>query len=66
MGQWSHAHPVDQARGLRRVIQRDHREVIAPMAFSPVLRPLVRVKGPDVPRADAEDVGHAADRSAVC
>jgi len=66
MGQWSHAHPVDQVRGLRRVIQRNHGEVIAAMALRPILRPLVRVERPDVPWADAEDVGHAADRSAVC
>ena len=35
------------------------------MALGPVLGALVRIKRPDVPGADAEDVGHARDASAI-
>ena len=55
---------MNDARRFGRIIERDHREVIAAMALCPVLRALVGVKRPDVPRADSEDVCHARDASA--
>jgi len=41
-----------------RVIERDHRVVVAAVALGPVLRALVSGERPDVPRADSEDVLH--------
>jgi hypothetical protein len=58
MLQRRHPHPVDDARRLCWIVKRHHREVITAVALCPVLRALVRVKRPDVPRADAEDVLH--------
>ena len=49
---------MDNARRLCWIVKRHHREVIAAVALCPMLRALVRVKRPDVPRADAEDVLH--------
>ena len=49
---------MDPDRRLAGIIERDHRVVIAAVAFSPVLRALVGVKRSDVPRTDAEDVLH--------
>ena len=49
---------MDDARRFCRIIHRDHGEIIAAVAFCPVLRALVGVKRSDVPRTDAEDVGH--------
>jgi len=41
-----------------RVIERDHRVVVAAVALGPVLRALVSGERPDVPRADSKDVLH--------
>ena len=49
---------MDPDRRFSRVIERDHREVVAAVALGPVLRALVGGERPDVPRADAEDVLH--------
>ena len=49
---------MDPDRRLGRIIERDHRVIVAAVAFSPMLRALVGVKRSDVPRTDAEDVGH--------
>ena len=49
---------MDDARCLCWIIKRNHRVIVAAVAFSPVLRALMRVKRSDVPRTDAEDVGH--------
>jgi len=53
-----HAQPMDPDRRFGRIIERDHREVIAAVALGPVLRALVGGERPDVPRANAEDVLH--------
>lgn len=53
-----HAHSVNPDRRFGRIIEWDHREVIATMALGPVLRALVSREWPDVPRADLEDVLH--------
>jgi len=54
-----HAEPVDLAGRLSRIIHRDHGVVIAAMAFSEVAGGLMGNEWPDMPRANAEDVGHA-------
>ena len=64
MPQLSHAQPVDPARRFGWIIERDQGEVIAAVALGKVLRRDVGGERPDVPRADAEDVGHARDSSA--
>ena len=53
-----HAQPVDPDRRFGGIIERDHCEVVAPVALGPVLRALVGGERPDVPRADSEDVLH--------
>jgi hypothetical protein len=63
MRQWGHAQPVDLAGRLSWIIHRDHGVVIAAVRFSEVASGGMGRKRSDVPRADAKDVCHAADRS---
>jgi len=65
MRQRCHAHPVEHCGRFRWIIERHHCVIVAAVAFGPILRALVRIKRPDVPRADTEDVGHARDASAI-
>jgi len=50
--------PVDDARRLSRIIERDQGVVIAGMALGKGRRRDVGVERPYMPRADAEDVLH--------
>jgi hypothetical protein len=58
MPQRRHALAVDATRCLSRIVQRYQRVVVAAVALGEVLRTAVGGERPDVPRADAEDVGH--------
>lgn len=59
MPQRGHALPLDPAWGLGRIIDRDKGVVIAPVSLRKVLGADVGGERPNVPRADAEDVGHS-------
>lgn len=58
MLQLRHPQAVDPARRFSRIIKRDQGEVVATVRFGKVLRCNVRQERPDVPRPDAQDVGH--------
>ena len=49
---------MDDARCLGRIVHGEHGVIIAAVGFSEMAGGLVGGKGPDVPRADAEDVLH--------
>ena len=49
---------MDDARCLCWIIHRDHGVIIAAVRFSEVAGRLMSWEWPDMPRADAEDVGH--------
>lgn len=66
MRQWCHAQPVDHGWRFCWIIHGDHGEIIAAMAFCPVLRALMRVKRSDMPRTDAEDVLHCGTVARIC
>ena len=61
MPQRRHALAVDATRCLSRIVQRYQRVVVAAVALGEVLRAAVGGERPDVPRADAEDVGHGGE-----
>ena len=55
---------MDPAGRLGRIVHRNHGVIVAAVRFSKVASGLMGRERPDVPRADAEDVCHARDRSA--
>ena len=58
MAELRHPQTMDPAGGFGWIIHRNHGVVITAVRFSEIAGRLMGGKRPDVPRADAEDVGH--------